>query len=83
MVQKGDSDSKHRDSRFGNRLGLGIGLEIQSCLSKLSRSRTRLENQKLLVSDSESGLENWDSGNSDPGTDWRGLALIGAPKKTC
>ena len=32
-MQKGDSDSKHRDSRFGTRLGLGIGLEIQSCLS--------------------------------------------------
>ena len=33
VVQKGDSDSKHRDSRFGTRLGLEIGLEIQSCLS--------------------------------------------------
>ena len=60
-TKKGDSDSKHQVSRFGTRLGLGIGLELQSLM--VSGIGLGLVKVQLLVSDSESGLENRDSGN--------------------
>ena len=63
MVLKGDSDSKHRVSRFGTRLGLGIGLELQALM--VSGIGLGLVKVQLLVSDSESGLEIWNSENSD------------------
>ena len=64
-MKKGESDSKYRDSRPKTRLGLGLGLVLHE--SSSLGLRLGLVLMSYAVSDSESGLENSESGNSDPG----------------
>ena len=60
--EKGESDSKYRDSRLKTRLRLGLGLDIHQW-SRLGLG-IGLVFMSEAVSDSELGLENWDLGNS-------------------
>ena len=60
--EKGESDSKYRDSRLKTRLRLGLGLDIHQW-SRLGIG-IGLVFTSQAVSESKSGLENGDSGNS-------------------
>ena len=60
VVQKGKWDSKCRVSWCGTRCGLRMGLQFQS----YSRLILRLKDHEYLVSFSESGPNNWDSGGN-------------------